>query len=497
MRNQLLLTIVAILPSLLAPENGPPIGLFESHCDVGSPLHAGFVAFDNATGAYTVAGSGENMWFDRDAFHFAWKRASGDVALMADVAFLGAGTDPHRKACLMIRQSLEADSAYVDVALHGDGLTSLQFREARGAATHEVQANMRALRRLRIEKRGRYALMFLAAEGRDPEYSGAAVRISLESPFYVGIGVCSHNKNVTERAVFSKVELTSPLPPPSSRPILYSTLETQAISSTDRRVVHVTPGAHRSAQLVERWSVLDLQSRRPHLSDRRGWRQCGRSSTPPSPPAATTITARRPMDQCWRSATSLRRRDDRSSTHSRSQGEPRGGSRRKDPPTGTAGLPMGRPWPSAASAQGEFDIYTIPAEGGSETRLTTAKGLDDGPEYSPDGKFIYFNSVRSGTMQIWRMQVDGTGQEQVTSDEFNNWFPHLSPDGRRMVFLSYEKHVIGHPENQDVTLRLMTLSTKKIDVLARLFGGQGTINVPCWSPDGRRIAFVTYQLIAK
>ena len=117
-----------------------------------------------------MAGSGENMWFDKDAFHFVWKQASGDVALMADVAFLGAGTDPHRKACLMIRQSLDADSAYVDVALHGDGLTSLQFREAKGAATHEVQANLTCTRRLRIEKRGRYALMFLAAEGRDPRY---------------------------------------------------------------------------------------------------------------------------------------------------------------------------------------------------------------------------------------------------------------------------------------------------------------------------------------
>jgi Tol biopolymer transport system component len=134
-------------------------------------------------------------------------------------------------------------------------------------------------------------------------------------------------------------------------------------------------------------------------------------------------------------------------------------------------------------------------EGGQETRLTTAKGLDDGPEYSPDGKYIYFNSVRTGKMQIWRMKPDGSDQEQVTNDEFNNWFPHISPDGKLMAILTYGPDVTGHPENKDVMLRLMTLSDGKIRVLAKLFGGQGTINVPSWAPDSRRLAFVSYQLL--
>jgi Tol biopolymer transport system component len=93
------------------------------------------------------------------------------------------------------------------------------------------------------------------------------------------------------------------------------------------------------------------------------------------------------------------------------------------------------------------------------------------------------------------MRPDGSAQESVTDDEFNNWFPHPAPDGRSLVFLSYEKNVTGHPEDKDVTLRRLTLSSKKIDVLGRFLGGQGTINVPCWAPDGRRIAFVTYQTI--
>jgi Tol biopolymer transport system component len=150
-----------------------------------------------------------------------------------------------------------------------------------------------------------------------------------------------------------------------------------------------------------------------------------------------------------------------------------------------------------AERNGNFDVYTIPAEGGAETRLTTAEGKDDGPEYSPDGQYIYFNSERSGTMQVWRMKADGSQQEQVTRDAAENWFPHLSPDGLSMVFLTYEKGAGDHPENKDVMLRVMDLNTRKVDVLARLFGGQGTINVNSWSPNSQYLAFVSYQLVPR
>jgi TolB protein len=157
--------------------------------------------------------------------------------------------------------------------------------------------------------------------------------------------------------------------------------------------------------------------------------------------------------------------------------------------------PDGKTLAFVGQRDGEFDIYSIPAAGGSETRLTTAKGLDDGPEYSPDGNYIYFNSERTGHMQIWRMKPDGSEQEQVFSDDLNNWFPHISPDGQWMAFLTYEADVKGHPENKNVMLRLMSLSDKKITVLAKLFGGQGTINVPSWSPDSKRLAFVSYMMV--
>ncbi len=159
--------------------------------------------------------------------------------------------------------------------------------------------------------------------------------------------------------------------------------------------------------------------------------------------------------------------------------------------------PDGKTLAFVGQRNGDFDIYTVPVTGGEETRLTTAPGLDDGPEYSPDGQYIYFNSERTGHMQILRMKADGSGQTQVFADENNNWFPHISPDGKYMVFLSFDKSVSGHPENKDVTLRVMTLADQKIKVLATLFGGQGTNNVPSWSPDSTKVAFVSYALIPK
>jgi Tol biopolymer transport system component len=157
--------------------------------------------------------------------------------------------------------------------------------------------------------------------------------------------------------------------------------------------------------------------------------------------------------------------------------------------------PDGKTLAYCAERGGEYDVYTIPAEGGGETRLTNAPGLDDGPDYAPDGR-IWFNSVRTGVMKIWRMDPDGTNQTQMTrNEEYADWFPHPSPDGKHVVFLSYDRAVEGHPPNQDVVLRVMPLEGGEPTVIARLFGGQGTLNVPSWSPDSTRFAFVSYRLL--
>ena len=160
--------------------------------------------------------------------------------------------------------------------------------------------------------------------------------------------------------------------------------------------------------------------------------------------------------------------------------------------------PDGKTLAYCAERNGNFDIYTIPVEGGEETRLTTAEDLDDGSEYDSAGEYIWFNSVRSGLMQAWRMKADGSEQTQMTFDEeWNTWFPHISPDRTKVVMLAYKKGDVKpneHVPHKYVELRLMNADGSDVKTIVKLFGGQGTINVNSWAPDSKKFAFVRYRI---
>ena len=486
----LLVGAVVSLPAV-SSQQPAPVGVFENHSDVGAVQKPGAAAFDAASGSYTIAGGGENMWGAADGFHFVWKRVSGDVSLAADIRILGAGGNAHRKAVLLIRQSLDADSAYADAALHGDGLASLQYREVKGGPTREIQSNVKGPTRLRIEREGNYVFMSVAREGEALRPAGGSFRLALNEPFYVGLGVCAHDNAAIEKAVFSKVELVN-------RPrILESTLETISIASKDRRVVYTAEehfeapnwsrdGRYFLLNRAGRMIRLPVAGGAPETLDTGFATRCNNDHGI-SPDGTQLVISDQSQEQR------------RSLIYVLPIG---GGTPRRvtklAPSYWHGWSPDGRTLVYCAERNGNYDVYSIPVEGGEETRLTTADGLDDGPEYSPDGRYVYFNSVRSGLMQIWRMKPDGSEQIQVTRDEYNNWFAHPSPDGKWLVILSYEKEVTGHPANKDVILRLIPVTPTgygEIQVLAKLFGGQGTINVPSWSPDSRQLAFVSYRLV--
>jgi hypothetical protein len=185
------------------------LGLFTDHGDVGEVSKPGTAAYDAAAGAYTVGAAGANMWAKVDAMQYVWKKKSGDFSISAEIAFIGASTQPHRKACLVIRQDLTPGSAYVDVAQHGSGLTSLQFRDTADGMTSEIECMTDSPTSVRLDRIGDVVYLSVGYAGGKPAPSGASFKLHMKDPVYVGLAVSAHDDNAFETAVFSHVELGS------------------------------------------------------------------------------------------------------------------------------------------------------------------------------------------------------------------------------------------------------------------------------------------------
>jgi Tol biopolymer transport system component len=477
------------------------LGIFEGQTDVGSVTPPGTLAYDAAKGVYTITAAGENLWSTTDAFHFVWKKVSGDLALTAEMNFPAStgNPNPHRKTVLMFRQTLDADGVYADAAQHGSGLTALQYRRARGATTQDIELNIEPPRRIRLEKRGDTITMFLSM-GTEPLHQvGASIKMHFDEPFYAGIGVCSHNKDVTEKATFARVELT-PLTAPAApaQKVLYSTLQTIGIEDSFRRALVIA--SERGRMEAPNWS----RDGKTLIFNRDGhiWAipADGGKAAQLDTGAATKCTGSHglsPDGQLLAISCSMPGKPE-----TRVYIVPSGG--------GEPRLLTENPWSyfhgwspdgktiafTRPDFKGGGNILAIPVTGGTETALTTGSGISDDPDYSPDGKYIYFNSDRAGgTMQIWRMRQDGSQPEQVTSDEFNNWTPHPSPDGKSILILSYDKGVTGHPAGKDIAFRILNVADGKIRTLVNITGGAGSDNVPNWAPDGKHFAFVSTQML--
>jgi Tol biopolymer transport system component len=489
---------------LLAAATAAPLGQFDDHQDVGTPRLSGGATYNAVSQEYRVRAGGVNMWGQRDEFHFLWKRLRGDFVLQARVEFIGQGVDPHRKLGWIARSSLEPGSAYADAAVHGDGLTSLQFRRADGAITEQVRSSVTAPDFIQFERRGDLFL-FSAARFGDP-LASCQTNLAFGAEVYAGLFLCSHNSNVVEHAVFRDVRILRPARADfvPYRDYIGSHLEILDIESNRRQLVHSsahpfeapnwTPDgtaliyntSGRDPNHRGRLLRLDLASRQTTVID-TGFANRNNNDHVLSWDGQRLAISHHSADHGGRSVVFTV--------------PATGGTPKRVTPTAPSYAhgwsPDGKFIVYTGGRDNAFDIYKIPAEGGAEVRLTTASALDDGAEFAPDGAFIYFNSARSGRMQLWRMRPDGSEQVQVTNDGFNNWFPHVSPDGRWIAFLSYAGDVAAedHPYYKHVLLRLLPLQGGAAGTPARciayVYGGQGTINVPSWSPDSRMLAFVS------
>jgi Tol biopolymer transport system component len=477
------------------------LGQFTSQTDVGAPAISGHAAYDAASQQYEVAGAGGNMWTKRDEFHFVWKQMKGDFILQTRVEFIGKGTEAHRKIGWLVRSSLDPDSAYADAAVHGDGLTSLQFRRAKGADTEELTLPITKPDVLQFERKGN-KYIFSAARFGEPFGTNQVLDIPLGEEVYVGLFVCAHNSNVLEKAVFRDVRIIRPAKEGfvPYQDYLGSHLEILDVQSGNRQIIYSAAQPFEAPNWTLDGSALIYNSSgsAPDLKGRLYRFDLAKRQ----PTLINTDFANRNNNDHVLSfdgtMIALSHQDASHKGQSAVYTVPiQGGTPKLITPLFPSYLhgwsPDGKFLVYTGSRNGDFDVYKIPSTGGDEVRLTDTKGLDDGPEYTPDGKYIYFNSTRSGLMQLWRMKPDGKDPEQVTNDEYNNWFPHISPDGKWIAFLSFSKAVApnDHPYYKQTYLRLMPIGGGTPRVIAYVYGGQGTINVPSWSPDSRKLAFVS------
>ncbi len=487
--------IILLVTTMVTAQN--KIGIFDNNLDIGNCALKGSAAYSESDQTYTLSGSGTNMWFKKDEFQYVWTTIQGDFILRAEVKFLGEGTDPHRKVGWIVKNSLDPNSMHVNATTHGDGLTSLQYRNKIGADTEEVTSPNSSPDVIQLERRGDTYIMSTAKFGE--EFTRVELNaVKMDKEVYIGIYICSHNPEIMESALFRNVRIVQPVDPVFRpyRDYIGSNLEVMDVQSGLRKIIYSS--AH-SIQ-APNWTVDGKKL----IYNSKGYLFNYELATNSITPLNTGFAVNNNNDHVLTFDGKIlgisNHNQEDNGTSALYYMSMEGDSVPKMVTKPGVGASYFHGWSPdntkmvfTGNREGAYNIHTIDINSGEEQKLTDLNTLDDGPEYSPDGKYIFFNSVRTGKMQLWRMDANGENQTQLTFDEYNNWFPHLSPDQKWIAFISFPKDIDpnNHPFYKHCLLRIMPFEGGTPKVIAYIYGGQGTINVPSWSPDSKKIAFVT------
>ncbi len=501
---KILFFIVAITTqTVLTMKAQKSIGIFDNVSDIGKVKSKGSCQYDSLTEKYNLKGSGKNLWFNNDEFFFVWKKMKGDFILTTWLNWIGKGVEPHRKAGLIIRESLDPGARYIDIANHGEGLISMQYRMEKASITKEIQCSAKSTPILQLEKSGD-TIYTRVAHLKEPLEKVGELRMHFDSDeYYIGLFVCAHNVDVVEEVKFVNTRLEIPA---KKNFIPYtdyigSRLEIMDVETGLRKVIYESSIPFEAPNWTKDGKYLIVNSKGLiyQIPSEGGklklintdFANANNNDHGISPDGKQLVISHHAKDRSAGENSVIY-------TLPITGGVPK--QITKNSPSYWHGWsPDGKYLIYTARRNNQWDIYQISSIGGEEVQLTNNKFLNDGSECSTDGNFIWFNSNRTGTMQIWRMKADGSEQTQITFDSYQNWFAHQSPDGKKVIILSYPPEVNSsdHPYYKHVMLRIMDINDLKPTVIAYLYGGQGTINVPSWSPDSKKIAFVSNTDINK
>lgn len=481
-----------------------PVGIFEKSTDIGNPKKPGSALYDKNDQSYILKGAGYNIWFARDEFRYLYNTIKGDFLLTANFEFIGKGKEAHRKTGWMVRESADEKSSHISATLHGDGLTVLQWRVSTGAEMRdpndEIFATDSAFNVIQLQRQGKSITMRAAHAGKPFVTIGSQVMDNMPDEVLVGPFVCSHNPDVSEQVRIWNVRIDKPVPNDYNSGKLGALgcrMETVDVATGKRMVIWEKDGRFEAPNWMPDGKQLlfnmdGLMYKIPVTGGKITQlstgtvKNCNNDHGISFDGKLLAISSSKPGQGGGSAVWVL----------PLTGGEPK--LITEETPSYFHGwAPNNKELVYVAQRGGKkvYNIYRNSIEGGKEVALTDIKPGEhtDGCEYSPDGKYIYYNGNHTGRMQLWRIKPDGTGREQLTFDDYNNWFPHISPDGKWILFITFPPDIDpnSHPSYKHVMLRLMPVTIGEPKVVAYLYGGQGTINVPSWSPDSKKVAFVS------